>query len=252
MKKSNIQTIAIFGTVILGLSGCVPSEETPNNYVDEAQNPVSSSSGTIVSSVTGRTWMDKNVGATRACQNQTDKECYGDYYQWGRQSDGHQRETSSVYFYSGGTYGESDDPIVNTIYPNIDSFISNNNNLDWTFADPYGSSRSSNWDICPSGFRVPTSYELLAEQIYTSNDAWNRLKLPFSKSRNRETGVISEQHESGSIWSTTPLRSNEYSSSDLTDYEDFSWTLYYSSTYSERLSWIGGRAYAKAVRCIKN
>jgi len=51
---------------------------------------------TIVSTTTGRVWLDRNLGATAACDSTTHKECFGDYYQWGRESDGHEKYNSAT------------------------------------------------------------------------------------------------------------------------------------------------------------
>ena len=47
-----------------------------------------------VKSNTGRIWMDRNLGATRAATISTDTSAYGDLYQWGRGSDQHQLRKS--------------------------------------------------------------------------------------------------------------------------------------------------------------
>ena len=39
---------------------------------------------------TGKTWMDRNLGASQVATSSTDNLAYGDLYQWGRASDGHQ------------------------------------------------------------------------------------------------------------------------------------------------------------------
>ena len=41
----------------------------------------------VISPITQRVWLDKNLGATQVCTALDDEECYGDYYQWGRDSD---------------------------------------------------------------------------------------------------------------------------------------------------------------------
>jgi hypothetical protein len=43
---------------------------------------------------TGKTWMDRNLGANQAATSKTDAAARGDYYQWGRLADGHQCRTS--------------------------------------------------------------------------------------------------------------------------------------------------------------
>jgi hypothetical protein len=53
----------------------------------------------IESPITGRKWMDRNLGAWQQAQSPTDMLSYGDLYQYGRRTDGHQcrlSETSSV------------------------------------------------------------------------------------------------------------------------------------------------------------
>ena len=65
-----------------------PILASPNIIKD--QPPV----GTIISA--GQIWMDRNLGASRVAINSTDSEAYGDYYQWGRLADGHEKSTSQT------------------------------------------------------------------------------------------------------------------------------------------------------------
>lgn len=50
----------------------------------------------VINPTTGHTWMDRNLGASRAATSSTDTEAYGDLYQWGRAADGHQKRTSGT------------------------------------------------------------------------------------------------------------------------------------------------------------
>jgi len=43
---------------------------------------------------TGKTWMDRNLGASRAATSSVDELAFGDLYQWGRRGDGHQCRNS--------------------------------------------------------------------------------------------------------------------------------------------------------------
>jgi len=52
--------------------------------------------GTVISPHTGRVWLDRNLGALKICENIDDTECYGDYYQWGRKTDGHEKYNSKI------------------------------------------------------------------------------------------------------------------------------------------------------------
>ncbi len=48
----------------------------------------------VINSITGKVWMDRNLGASQVATSSTDANSYGDLYQWGRGSDGHQCRTS--------------------------------------------------------------------------------------------------------------------------------------------------------------
>ena len=48
----------------------------------------------VTNPTTGKTWMDRNLGASQAATSSTDDAAYGDLYQWGRRADGHQCRTS--------------------------------------------------------------------------------------------------------------------------------------------------------------
>jgi len=50
----------------------------------------------LVTSLTGRVWLDRNLGATQVATSFFDSDAYGDLYQWGRLTDGHEKRTSSV------------------------------------------------------------------------------------------------------------------------------------------------------------
>ena len=57
---------------------------------------------TVVSEVTNRIWLDRNLGASEVCgTTNNDDACVGDLYQWGRKADGHEKITSEA----NGTYG---------------------------------------------------------------------------------------------------------------------------------------------------
>jgi hypothetical protein len=48
----------------------------------------------VTNPTTGKTWMDRNLGASQVATSSTDVNAYGDLYQWGRGADGHQCRTS--------------------------------------------------------------------------------------------------------------------------------------------------------------
>ena len=66
-------------------------------YINGAWQAMTSSNtgnyGTVVNPVTGKVWLDRNLGATQVATSCTDADSYGDLYQWGRAADGHQVRT---------------------------------------------------------------------------------------------------------------------------------------------------------------
>lgn len=135
----------------------------------------------VISPYTGRVWLDRNLGASRLCTDYNDTACYGDYYEWGRNFDGHEK---------------SDSQVTSTLATDVNNagsyFIQNTNyysGFDWASVDTDGSQRKANWrktdgsSICPVGYHVPTLEELKAEitdQGVSGNIAAfnNFLKLP--------------------------------------------------------------------------
>ena len=187
-----------------------------------------------ITSSTGKVWLDRNLGASQVCTSSTDTACYGDYYQWGREADGHQvsnSATSSTLATDLNTTGNS-------------SFILNSSSpYDWTTTDSNGASRNTNWSktdgssVCPVGYRVPTTEELVAETISNSADAYTKLKLPSSGDRYYDSGSLGTQGSWGNVWSSSP--SGSYS-------EGLTFGSSYAGWYYDV------RAYGLSVRCIKN
>ena len=66
----------------------------------------------VVSPQTGRVWLDRNIGAERACKNDEDTKCFGDYYQWGRNTDGHEKLNSPTTTKKGATITDSGNKFV--------------------------------------------------------------------------------------------------------------------------------------------
>jgi len=139
---------------------------------------------TVTNPITGRTWMDRNLGASQVANSSTDEEAYGDLFQWGRYSDGHESRISVT------TNNTS-----NTDDPGHSLFILANN--DWR--SPANDSLWQGVDginnPCPPGFRLPTESEFEAEfQSWTSSDAAGAfnspLKLTLTGARSRMSGQI--------------------------------------------------------------
>jgi hypothetical protein len=197
--------------------------------------------GTVTSPYTGKVWLDRNLGASQVCTAYNDTECYGDYYQWGRNFDGHQDSTS-------GTTGTQATDVNSAGTEFITS--NNTNSYDWAkTADSAGTTRSANWSktdgssVCPVGYRVPTIVELRAETL--DEDVTNRdtafsnfLKLPSAGDRGNVDGSMFGVGSWGYVWSSSASGSG---SSDVG----------FGSDYAD---WYGndGRAGGQSVRCLRD
>ncbi len=158
---------------------------------------------------TGNTWMDRNLGASRACLSSDDEQCYGDLFQWGRFADGHQCRDWD---------GCADNPdkchttgLADTYLPDegqdwYGQFITSSS--DW-LDDPEGGLWQGDGgvnDPCPEGFRLPTSDEFEEEvQSWDSEDAagafGSPLKLPVAGYRSNSNGSLYYDDTTGFYWS---------------------------------------------------
>jgi len=119
----------------------------------------------VVSPVTGRTWLDRNLGATKVCTSpdDTDETCYGAYYQWGRNTDGHQLHDSAF----GATVISLN--TASDTFSEPDALAGNSGFYDWVDDDRDGAIREARWSatdgssVCPVDYRVPTPEEYAAE-----------------------------------------------------------------------------------------
>ena len=213
-----------------------------NFILDDGITHNGSTYKTVTSPYTGRVWLDRNLGASQVCASFDDPLCYGDYYQWGRDYDGHQESNSST------TSTQATD--VTTV--GHSDFITSNNtySYDWAqSADSNGSLRSANWSktdgssVCPVGFRVPTQTELQAETtdngVTNSASAFtNFLKLPSAGYRDYFDGSMFGVGSWGNLWSSSASGS---SASHL--FFDSGSADWYSYDY---------RAYGLSVRCLRD
>lgn len=163
---------------------------------------------TVKSPYTGEIWLDRNLGAKRVCQSYNDEECFGDYFQWGRDSDGHEKKYSTTT--SSLSYSDK---------PNHDNFIMieiGKNNNDWRNGQNVNLWQGVNGknNPCPKGFRVPTIDELQNETVYQNvknrKEGYNNfLKIPSSGIRYND-GSIRKTGENSDIWSSSIYGNKSY------------------------------------------
>jgi uncharacterized protein (TIGR02145 family) len=189
----------------------------------------------VTSPASGRTWMDRNLGASRPAASLTDAESFGDLYQWGRRADGHQCRNSSTTTSLSSINGPSNSSFILAPIVPADWRNPQNNNL-WQ-----GGSGTGN--PCPSGYRLPTSSEFNAEvQFWVSkNNAGafsSVLKLPGASYRSNSNGVVSTSSGGAGLYWTSNINGTD---SEALIFDNTQAAIYKSY-----------RAYGFSVRCIKN
>ena len=153
----------------------------------------------VLNPITGKTWMDRNLGASQVAVTSNDPNSYGDLYQWGRRSDGHQcRNSATTVTLSSTDQPSHGDFILAPISP-FDWRSPQNVNL-WQEVNGVN-------NPCPSGYRLPTSTELNAERSSwsTNNTAGafsSPLKLTRGGGRDITNGSIYNLGVYGYYWSS--------------------------------------------------
>jgi uncharacterized protein (TIGR02145 family) len=188
----------------------------------------------VTNPATGKTWMDRNLGASRAATSSTDAEAYGDLYQWGRAADGHQKRNSAT------TYSLSSSDT-----PGHGNFIlAPNSPYDWRSPQNTNLWQGVNGinNPCPTGYRLPTEAELNAErQSWSSNNSTGAyaspLKLPVAGYRIYRNGSLDVVGSGGGYWSGTV---------DGTGSRGLGFLSSNAGVYS------GYRADGLSVRCLKD
>lgn len=222
-------------------TGTMPTgEQADTNHLDQKQGEWHGDTSTevieVTNPVTGRTWMDRNLGASRAATSSTDSEAYGDLYQWGRNADGHQKRNSPT-----------TSMMSSTDEPSHEMFI-------YVKDNPYDWRNPQNNDLwqgvegknnpCPAGYRLPSKTEWEDEiKSWNSKNAEGAyaspLKLPLSGIRLRSDGSLSLAGSQGYYWS------NEVNADNSS-----AWLLVISDEAARIVD--DNRADGLSVRCIKD
>jgi uncharacterized protein (TIGR02145 family) len=190
----------------------------------------------VLNPLTGKTWMDRNLGASRAANSSIDTMAYGDLYQWGRKGDGHQCRNSATTTTLSSTDQTSGGNFILTSNPPNDWRSPQNDNL-WQGLNGVN-------NPCPSGYRLPTETELNQERLsWSSNNAIGAfsspLKLTMAGYRNFSDGSRTFVDFGGGYWTSTVISSN-------------SRYLFFSNSNANLTGNFNNRAYGYSVRCIKD
>src|SRR5690606_31623426 len=209
--------------------------------------------GIITSPVTGRKWLDRNLGASRVATAYNDRMAYGHLFQWGRPVDGHQLINYSSQISGSPVYGKTK-TLATSDVPGHNLFITPDNTVEQNGVYVYdwrNDQNTNRWAIqpqgaCPGGWHIPTRAEWDAETGITNlTTAFNQLKLTAAGYRygdfdgsNRE-GIVRNVGAYGYYWSSSPWPSGN------------GFSAYIDIQSNSAQTDLAGRAYGMAIRCIQ-
>lgn len=235
-----------YGTINMTLTGAnntlalaprIDIKSIPTTHTDWTYNDVTY--GT-------QTWMDRNLGARRVATAINDVLSYGNHYQWGRPSDGHE-----ITVWNGDTptsgRGFADATALEALATsdapgNANFILTNVSPFDWRDDNNNNRWATANQGPCPAGYHVPTNTEWNTADTFgawnNNTDTYNSaLKLPSAGYRSRVNGLLSDQGTNGHYWSSSVSGTSAR-------------TLYSDSAAA--LTIYNHRAYGLTVRCLKN
>ncbi len=175
-------------------------------------NGITYNYGTIFSKETGKIWLDRNIGATQIATSIYDQNAIGFYYQWGRNSDGHELPGSTVYSGVATTPNSTGQPWEGK-FINPNGFTSN---LNWYNVNDSTLWNSTNGGInnpCPTGFRVPSYTEWIEEIKYLTEPgivgAFQKFKLVNAMLKNY-TGISNQSNSVRYATNTTTVSTTNF------------------------------------------
>ncbi|MFT3793544.1 GEVED domain-containing protein [Flavobacterium sp.] len=222
---------------IVGDVGCI----TFNNNGNETTY-------TTVRGKDGKVWLQQNLGSQSVATSATDENGYGDLYQWGRWTDGHQKRNATPTAIAPQPNNPSGIAPGDGFYSTSPEWWSEGTSTDqWNAKSPQEATATNGCDPCKalgSHWSVPTKADweaiIAAENITNIATAFeSSLKLTIAGSK-LPSGSFNFTGVRGYYWSKT-----------TSDNDDYAKYLYYSN-FIVNPSAGSTRGQGLSVRCIQN
>jgi len=230
------------GSVAIGAGVADATVTTDQRGIDRVDPPTIGACNDVIQTVTntetGETWMDINLGALQVATSSTDVAAYGDTYQWGRFTEGHEDRGSSLHD------GQATTPAPNDNNPWDGKFIYPEENWLNAYNNDLWQGGANDNNPCPTGFRLPTKGEWDAElATWDTNNAdgayGSPLKLTVGGYRNHNSsGSFTGIGTLGFYWAKTINGIQAY-------------TLRIANNNTTTHVTADHRAFGFSVRCIK-
>ena len=235
----------------IGMLFCVLSGLFAQNYDDNFAKPIVTENGKyryyelppIKTSEGELIFLDRNLGATSDYVGSTDS--WGDLYQWGRATDGHEKRSSYTTLSLSKTYNTNHSLFI------VDEKKAN----DWmqNSDDDLWKGENGLTNPCPCGYRLPTEREWrallnLGYEVKTSQEGFyylsianGQLLLPAAGLRNAYTGNFQHVGTRGYYWGADAISRGTSSCIDFN-----------KNDITTNISIFGFRAFGRSVRCLKD
>lgn len=228
-----------------------PFKSWNQNYDDNFAKPIVSEEGRFtyyelppIKTPAGELiFLDRNLGALSDYVGTSDS--WGDLYQWGRATDGHEKRLSDTVLTLASNYQTNHDKFI------VDERKAN----DWLSNpdDHLWSKENGLTNPCPCGYRLPTAEEWrallsLGYQVKTSQEGYyyldignGQLLLPAAGLRNAYTGNFQHMGTRGYYWGADAVSKGTSSCIDFN-----------KDDITTNVTVLGFRAFGRSIRCIKD